>query len=353
MDPRHGVFLSGDPLGYVTSPSLYAYAAQDPVDLIDPDGEFAFLAILAVVAIGAVVAGGLNAIRQGIQMAENPARRAQGFDWGELFSSMGKGAALAPALVVAPELAIPLAGLGVVSGVNEMAHGNYATGTFDIVTSLAPFGFKSVRASAAGEGTLIGQFRGLGPSTPWTGPGGRFGRFNAINQSLINFRPTLFGRKVGPGIARPQGATAGGHAGVLIEDTEGRLTLFHKNAQPSDVEGWKYEAAWEHDSPPPEDYWFGPGRPRGPWSCEHRPRAEFDRRRDERLRDRAPGPPEEFVFYERSCSNFAADVLGEGGFTPQGRSGASGCGRPGRSSHKGSTLRATWHTRPASGRTRT
>lgn len=327
MDPRHGVFLSGDPLGYVTSPSLYAYAAQDPVDLIDPDGEFAFLAILAVVAIGAVVAGGLNAIRQGIQMAENPARRAQGFDWGELFSSMGKGAALAPALVVAPELAIPLAGLGVVSGVNEMAHGNYATGTFDIVTSLAPFGFKSVRASAAGEGTLIGQFRGLGPSTPWTGPGGRFGRFDAINQSLINFRPTLFGRKVGPGIARPQGATAGGHAGVLIEDAEGRLTLFHKNAQPSDVEGWKYEAAWEHDSPPPEDYWFGPGRPRGPWSYStvRVPSSTADAMSGYAIARQAR--PEEFVFYERSCSNFAADVLGEGGFrgfTPQGRSGASG-----------------------------
>ena len=37
--------------------------------------------------------------------------------------------------------------------------------------------------------------------------------------------------------------------------------------------------------------------------------------------------PEEFVFYERSCSNFAADVLGAGGFrgfTPTNQTGASG-----------------------------
>lgn len=38
MDPRHGLWLSHDPLGYVDSPNLYAYAAQNPIDYADPTG---------------------------------------------------------------------------------------------------------------------------------------------------------------------------------------------------------------------------------------------------------------------------------------------------------------------------
>ena len=34
MDPRHGAWLSQDPLGYVDSPNLYAYAAQNPTRLM-------------------------------------------------------------------------------------------------------------------------------------------------------------------------------------------------------------------------------------------------------------------------------------------------------------------------------
>jgi RHS repeat-associated protein len=332
MDPRHGVFLSADPLGYVSSSSLYAYAAQDPVDLIDPDGEFAFLAILAVVAIGAIVAGALNATRQEIQMAENPARRAQGFSWSELGVSMGIGAVAAPVLVFAPEVAIPLAALGIYSGANEIHRGNKWTGIFDIATSVAPFALKRVRGSVLGEGTMVGQARGLGPSTPWTGPAGRFARFNAVSQSPENFRPFLFGREVGPGIARPEGATRGGHAGVLIEDADGRLTLFHKGAKESQVPGWKLQANWRApeggaQSPPPVNYWFGPGRGSGPWSYRtiRVPSSTADAMSEYAFSRQ--GAPEEFVFYERSCSNFAADVLGVGGFrglAPTGRTGASG-----------------------------
>ena len=39
MDPSDGAFLSPDPSGYVDSPSLYPYAAQDPINNIDPNGE--------------------------------------------------------------------------------------------------------------------------------------------------------------------------------------------------------------------------------------------------------------------------------------------------------------------------
>jgi RHS repeat-associated protein len=178
MDPQRGVFLSVDPQGYVDSPSLYVYASQDPINLIDPNGEFPFLAVLAVMAVGALIAGGLNATRQGIQIAEGSRRE---FSWGELGLSVGIGAVAAPVLVAAPELAVPLAAYGVAGGVDQMAQGNYATGTFDIVTSVAPFGFKGPRAAAFGQGTRFGQMRGLGESASWST---RFGRFNQLDASL-------------------------------------------------------------------------------------------------------------------------------------------------------------------------
>jgi len=40
MDPRHGAWLSPDPLGYVDSPNLYAYARQNPIDFVDPSGLY-------------------------------------------------------------------------------------------------------------------------------------------------------------------------------------------------------------------------------------------------------------------------------------------------------------------------
>ncbi|GGY05055.1 RHS repeat-associated core domain-containing protein [Paludibacterium paludis] len=178
MDPVNGVFLSLDPLGYVDSPSLYAYASQDPVNLIDPNGEFPFLAVLAVMAVGAAIAGGMNATRQGIQIAEGSRRE---FSWGELGLSTGIGAVAAPVLVAAPELAVPLAAYGVAGGVDQLAQGNYATGTFDIVTSVAPFGFKGPRTASFGQGTRFGQMRGLGESASWST---RFGRFNQLDASL-------------------------------------------------------------------------------------------------------------------------------------------------------------------------
>jgi len=40
-DPVAGRFLSSDPLGHGSSPSLYDYAGGDPVNKVDPDGRFA------------------------------------------------------------------------------------------------------------------------------------------------------------------------------------------------------------------------------------------------------------------------------------------------------------------------
>lgn len=64
---------------------------------------------------------------------------------GELFLNMGVGAVLAPVVAFAPEVAIPLAGMGVASGVDEFRQGHYATGTFDVVTSV--LGARGARSS--------------------------------------------------------------------------------------------------------------------------------------------------------------------------------------------------------------
>src|SRR5262249_52342948 len=82
------------------------------------------------------------------------------FGWGEMLGSAGIGAVLAPILVWAPELAIPLAGLGVAQGAQEMADGHYASGGYDIVMSLLPFAFKGARVGVFGEGSLPGGLRG-------------------------------------------------------------------------------------------------------------------------------------------------------------------------------------------------
>lgn len=132
-DPRLGLFLSPDPFGASDSCNPYAYARHNPADYVDPDGELAFLAVLGIMAIGALAAGGLNAARQGIAISEGAQRK---FSWSELGLNMGLGAVLAPVAVVAPEIAIPFAAMGVASGATEISRGHYATGLFDIGTSV-------------------------------------------------------------------------------------------------------------------------------------------------------------------------------------------------------------------------
>lgn len=161
-DPVTGRFTSRDPNGYLDAASPYPYAANDPVNNVDPTGGAIFTA-LGIVVAGAALGGAVEAGRQLVEKSRGHRRE---FDWGRVGIGAAAGGILAPALVAAPELAIPLAGVGVASGVSEFAEGRPATGAYDITFAVMPFGSKAGRAATMGKGTLVGSARGLGRADP-------------------------------------------------------------------------------------------------------------------------------------------------------------------------------------------
>ncbi|MFC6083000.1 RHS repeat-associated core domain-containing protein [Sphaerisporangium aureirubrum] len=180
-DATTGRFLQPDPSGYVDSADRYGYTHHDPLNYIDPDGDIAVLIGLAIAAGLGLLAGlGTNTIRQQIRRMEQPDAE---FDVGELLWSGVTGAVLGPVLVVAPELAIPLAGLGVVSAAEEYEQGNRATAAFDLVLSVVPFFSKHVRSAAFGKGTIFSPTRGLGPVDPLST---RWGRIATMGREFLN-----------------------------------------------------------------------------------------------------------------------------------------------------------------------
>jgi RHS repeat-associated protein len=60
-DPATGAFVSRDPDLYGTSPSPYVLSRHDPVNLVDPGGDFPMLIVLGVAVVAAGIVGYLDA----------------------------------------------------------------------------------------------------------------------------------------------------------------------------------------------------------------------------------------------------------------------------------------------------
>ena len=301
MDPATGLFLSPDPNEYGDSPSLYVYAAQNPIDLVDPDGAWAVVGILVVMGIGALVAGGINAGRQGVQIIEGS--KPTGFSGWELLESMLIGAVIAPALVFAPEAAVPLALAGVASGINEMKQGHIATGMFDIITALLPLTSKGGRASMFSEGSLFsGLSKGASIDT-------RVARFGAVEKGMGNLAPDPFGRDIGLGLVRPRTPGGMGHAAVVVEDTEGKLAFFEKNAQRDDHD---FLVSDFNSKPAPLDNYFN-GYALLPFEYRTIRISKANAQRALGYAQDRTSRVEPFDKRCANCANFASDVLSEAG----------------------------------------
>jgi RHS repeat-associated protein len=165
FDPRTGRFLQPDPFEYVDSADRYGYVHHDPVNWIDPAGEVALLVGLAVAAgVGLLMGLGTEAVRQTIQILEG-SRKAS--NWGErlgdLALSGGAGAVLGPFLVLLPELAIPLVGMGVASATDPIGQRAHSISPWRC--SRSPSRATCAR-QASGEALCSLPYEGSGRSTP-------------------------------------------------------------------------------------------------------------------------------------------------------------------------------------------
>lgn len=141
MNPSNGVYLSPDSKGYIDSSSLYVYAAQDPVNNIDPNGEVIPLIVAAFVIGGAMLGAGYS-----VYDAYNHPERYEGSAgiWKPFVNTFG-GAAIGGISVLAGEAILAAGGVGI------FATGTGAT-TLTTAQTFALFG----TASAFGGG--IGRY---------------------------------------------------------------------------------------------------------------------------------------------------------------------------------------------------
>ncbi len=158
MNPANGLFLSIDPKGYADSSSLYIYAAQDPINNMDPNGAVIPFIVAAFVIGGALLGAGYSVY----DATEHPDRYegAAGV-WRPLANTFG-GAIIGGAAVVGGEMVLAAGGTGI-----------FATGatTTSLTASQAfvLYGTSSAVTGAIGRNGFNGLFpEYINPVSPGT-----------------------------------------------------------------------------------------------------------------------------------------------------------------------------------------
>lgn len=151
MNPVHGLYLTPDPKGYLDSPALYVYAAQDPINNIDPEGEVVPLIVAAFVIGGALAGAGYSAY--------SAYRRPEEYEgWQGSLRVLGNvfgGALIGGVAVVAGEAVLAVGGTGLFATGAGAASGTSLTA----LQSFALYG-----TSSAVSGTVLrGGFNTLFP----------------------------------------------------------------------------------------------------------------------------------------------------------------------------------------------
>jgi RHS repeat-associated protein len=207
MNPTNGVFLSQDSDGYTDSPSSYVYAAQDPINNIDPTGEI--LAIAAVVIIAGFIAGGIYSM---FDSADHPEKyEGAAAIWRPTVNMFG-GAAIAGAAFLGGEAILAIGGIGVFAsgtgatltvgesfvlyGASSAYSGAVLRGGFNTMFPeyVDPVTSRTATIDFVSGGAIGAGLRGL---TNLAAPGTNFGVFRSIPRGGTFSQWVKFGDYIG------------------------------------------------------------------------------------------------------------------------------------------------------------
>jgi RHS repeat-associated protein len=139
FDANVGRFISTDPIGFEAGDAnLYRYVGNRSTLATDPTGEFAFLPLLGIIALGGLIAGAADVVHQRLEIAEG-SRRLDQFSLSEVGTSVLFGAVAAPIILALPQVGLALGAVGAATASYNITHGKPLSGAFDLVTSLLPF----------------------------------------------------------------------------------------------------------------------------------------------------------------------------------------------------------------------